>query len=160
MKILSLAVAALFTVQCLTFADEASHRAAALELIELSKTRETMRIGFVSAVEPNIDALAKAGLAPTAVDEVRTAVSEWFDREIKFEEMQPKFVEIYMKEFSEPELQEILAFYKTPAGGKMLEKMPSILEQASVIGQEHVAGKKDALQKQIEAVLAKHLKAK
>lgn len=50
-------------------------------------------------------------------------------------DLQPRFVEItnevallYAQNFSEQELKEILAFYKTPAGQKLLKTQPKVID--------------------------------
>ena len=50
-------------------------------------------------------------------------------------ELQPRFSELnnevailYAKNFTEQELKEILAFYKTPTGQKLLQKQPGVID--------------------------------
>lgn len=43
---------------------------------------------------------------------------------------------IYATNFTAAELRDIEAFYRQPAGQKMLEKMPAISQQALAVGQE------------------------
>ena len=54
---------------------------------------------------------------------------------IKWEEIEPKFIEIYDKAFSEKEIKAITTFYKTPAGKTMIEKGPQIAMQSGKITQ-------------------------
>lgn len=63
-----------------------------------------------------------------------------------FDENRPKLtsmvVEIYARHFSESELRDMLAFYHTPAGGKMIQEMPGIMQETVLTGQvwgQHLA---------------------
>ena len=53
-----------------------------------------------------------------------------------YESMVDGIVTVYANNFTVQELQEIEAFYRQPIGQKMLEKMPSISQQAIALGQE------------------------
>ena len=57
-------------------------------------------------------------------------------------DLQPRFVEItnevallYAKHFTEQELKEILAFYKTPAGQKLLKNQPQVIDSSMQFAQ-------------------------
>lgn len=47
-----------------------------------------------------------------------------------------QFVRLYMDNFSEDELRQISAFYKTPVGQKSLQKLPELMQQGAAIGQQ------------------------
>ncbi|MDN3593633.1 DUF2059 domain-containing protein [Zunongwangia endophytica] len=47
-----------------------------------------------------------------------------------------KLAEIYREEFTEAEIDEILAFYDTPVGKKMVETTPKVMEKAMTVGQQ------------------------
>ncbi|MFV9482508.1 DUF2059 domain-containing protein [Christiangramia sp. ASW11-125] len=51
------------------------------------------------------------------------------------EELYKKMAVIYTEKFTEEELDEILAFYATPVGEKMVELTPDITKKAMEIGQ-------------------------
>lgn len=45
-------------------------------------------------------------------------------------------VPIYGKHFSLPELRELLAFYSTPLGQKLIREMPAVMQESTAIGGE------------------------
>ncbi|AJQ93193.1 DUF2059 domain-containing protein [Gynuella sunshinyii] len=51
--------------------------------------------------------------------------------DFSWEKMQPGFMDIYLREFSEQEIDDLLAFYSTETGQAVLKKMPEVM-QASV----------------------------
>jgi hypothetical protein len=47
-----------------------------------------------------------------------------------------EMVRLYAETFSEPELRQLIAFYKTPVGQKALQKMPELMQKGMAIGQQ------------------------
>lgn len=79
--------------------------------------------------KPNID--------PKAFDiveqEVKATINETFtDSKLLSEIMYP----IYASRFSETELQELIAFYETPLGKKLVRDMPAIAQEGMRAGQK------------------------
>lgn len=150
---------ALCIVPSVLFADEASHRKAANELIEMAGSFDAMRTAFKGAIEPMFDQMKQQGAPEAAITEIRQVVNDWFASEIKWEEMQPKITELYMQEFTESELRDIITFYQTPTGKKTLEKLPIILQKSMRIGQEYFQSKGEGLNAQIMKIVQKHKSA-
>ncbi len=62
----------------------------------------------------------------------------WWDRfleKVDYEELNRLVIPIYAQHFTIEELDAIIAFYKTPAGQSVLEKMPLVLQDSMLIGQ-------------------------
>ena len=60
--------------------------------------------------------------------------------------MKASFTEIYVKNFTEEQLDSIIAFYKTPAGVALLANMPTVNTEVSTFGKSHL----DTLQPQLK----------
>ena len=52
--------------------------------------------------------------------------------------MKPAYVDIYAENFTEPQLDDILAFYRSPTGQVLVEKLPALTAQAMQIAQSRV----------------------
>lgn len=73
----------------------------------------------------------------------------------RFSEINDEVARLYTAEFSEQELKEILAFYKSPAGQKLLEQQPKVIDNsmkfaqtwANKLSDEVVAKMRDELKK-------------
>jgi hypothetical protein len=150
---LSLLVLAL---PALAIADEASHKAAAAKLVAKMNSKETMKKGFNAMMEPMIKQLSAQGLPPAAIQEVKDAVTEWFDKEMDFEALMPKMAEMYAQEFSEAEINQLVSFYETPLGQKLLAAMPALMQKGAAISQEQLQGKQASLQKRIVEIMTKY----
>lgn len=64
-------------------------------------------------------------------DEMTTVLRE----EMSWAKMEPAVIEIYNKNFSEKEISDMLAFYKTESGQSILKKMPAVSQESMMMGQ-------------------------
>ena len=65
--------------------------------------------------------------------------SEYWDNSLKhvdYNELVQKLVPVYSKHFTEQEIVDLLKFYNTSTGKKMIEKTPTILEESMEIGRK------------------------
>jgi hypothetical protein len=60
-------------------------------------------------------------------------------KEMSWEKLKPEFVAAYAEVFSEQEMHDLAAFYKTPLGQKVLDKMPQLSAKGMQIAQKHMA---------------------
>ena len=125
-------------------ADDASKRAKAEEMVTLLHTDQ-----MVNQVSQNILKQVNAAAEKVAGDnptpDTKTKVAEFekstatkIENQVGWTGMKPAFMDIYTRTFTEPELDAILAFYKSPAGKAFLEKMPTINREASSVEQSRM----------------------
>jgi len=121
-----------------------SHQAAAKELVAALKSGELIVAGMATMVDAQVKQTPQ--LAP-----FRDVMLEWARRYITGEAALPEFVKIYAAAFTEAELRELLVFYKTPVGQKLLAQQPDLMRQGVVVG-ERLAQKYQAeLQQMMQA---------
>lgn len=122
-------------------ADDASHRAKAQQMVESLHTDRQVEQVTANILKQISQASAQvAGPSPSPENLAKLAyfqkeASRLIDAELGWKAMEPSFVDYYAKAFSEEELDVILAFYKTPAGASLIEKMPGINAQIEQLGQ-------------------------
>ncbi|MEY2485921.1 MAG: uncharacterized protein QOH39_1569 [Verrucomicrobiota bacterium] len=61
-------------------------------------------------------------------DQSRAEVLSAMNDQFSWDKMEPLYVRIYQKSFTQAELDGILAFYKTPAGQAVINKMPVVMQ--------------------------------
>ena len=61
-------------------------------------------------------------------DQSRAEVLSAMNDQFSWDKMEPMYVRIYQKSFTQAELDGILAFYKTPAGQAVINKMPVVMQ--------------------------------
>ncbi|TPE44897.1 DUF2059 domain-containing protein [Pontibacter mangrovi] len=115
-------------VSCATaFAQDAAKTNDIRELLRLTKSGE---LGM-QAIKGNMAAVRKAN--PSVPSEVWDEFEKGFSKE----DLVNMTVPIYDKHFTHQEIKDMIALYKTPLGQKMLEKMPLILQESMVKGQQY-----------------------
>lgn len=134
-------------------ADTASHRKVADELLTLVAGPETLRTGFQAVLNPTLASMKQKGATDAQLQGVQAAFNDWLEKEIIWEELKPKMIDIYAHEFSEAELKELLAFYKTPVGAKSVKRLPVVSAEAAKIAQLYAQTKQDGLQNRLNKAM-------
>jgi len=154
----ALAAAALAAPAAL-YADEASKTAKIEEMFRITKVdrlqdqvMDQMRSALGNLFDqPGVPADAKA-----ARKELEDEVWVIIKKRVSFENMKGDFVRIYSENLTEPELDSILAFYKTPGGIALLEKMPVLLKKGMEIGQAQMKDLGPEIQQAVEKFVERH----
>lgn len=107
------------------------------KMIEMSKGQMT---GMASA--PVQQALQGHALTPEIkkiVADSGEKMSALVNEAMKWEALEPVFVELYQSAMTQEEVDGIVAFYKTPAGKAMVEKMPALMRTSGQRLQQQLA---------------------
>jgi hypothetical protein len=121
-----------------------SHRQAAKELLVLAGTARSMN----TAAEAMVEAQAKAN---PAMEPYRDVMLTWMRKYVTYEALEPKLIDLYTESFTEAELRELIAFYKTPVGHKALEKLPELMQKGALMGTELAQQHTDELRTMLQA---------
>lgn len=121
-----------------------SHERAAAELVEVLNLQKV----FTDAIEEQlkIQLAAKPELAPYA-----GVMREFFARYMSWEKVKPRFASLYADAFTEEELHEMLAFFRTKTGQKMASMAADLMKKGSSMGVQLVQENEDALRQMILA---------
>lgn len=119
-----------------------SHKAAAAELLEAMGAAE------MSVRAATAHAEAKLQDNPL-MEPYRDLLMTWIEKALSWERLRPRMIDIYAEAYTESELRELIAFYKTPIGRKTLEKMPILTEKGAQAGQELIAEQQAELQQML-----------
>lgn len=113
---------------------EASHRETALELVEIVTKNiydETLSL-LENMIQQQLAEEFK-DLPPekrAAADAVQSETIEWLREFFSWERIRELYAGIYMEVFTEEEMRELIAFYQTPLGQKVLAKTPELVEKS------------------------------
>jgi hypothetical protein len=127
-------------------ADADSHRAAVLELMELTGVPE--RVPQVSA---QVIALQLQNVP--LLDQFRPVVEAWMRRYFSWEAVGSRYVDLYVSLFTEQEIQDMLAFYRTSTGRKAVQLMPVLMAKGGEIALEQFRAHQADLQAMIQSQL-------
>jgi hypothetical protein len=59
---------------------------------------------------------------------------QWLTKYMTWDAMAPELTKLYLANYTEGELKELAAFYKSPVGQKTLTKMPELMQETAMIG--------------------------
>lgn len=115
------------------------------ELIEVAQVRQQMEtmFGFMEQqMSGQFSKKLRAGLASDATEDqleeikqVEKKLMQVMREEMSWERMQPIYIKIYQNNFSQEEVDGLVAFYRTPVGQSALKKMPQVMQSAMQVTQ-------------------------
>lgn len=113
-------------------ADDAGRLAQAKEIIVLAHTTDNMRKLFPTFLSQMKPMLMRQGADEKTAVEFSKRFAERLDKDLdKFVDLA---AQVYAREFSEEDLANLIAFYKSPTGQKMVEKQPVIAQFMATVG--------------------------
>jgi hypothetical protein len=125
-------------------ADEASHRKAVESLFALMEME--------SLLGQSIDQmLAMQVQQNQALVPYQAQMKAFLGKYMSWASIKEDMAKIYMTEFSESELNELVKFYQTPVGKKAVRRMPALMAKGAEIGQKRVQEHLPELQAAIAA---------
>jgi hypothetical protein len=144
LTVLTLLVLALFPLGVWATGPEESHRQAAKELLQTMDLEHTMLSGANAVLDAQ--AQSNPALAP-----YRDVIQKWMGKYLTWDTVGQRMIDLYTQEFTEAELRDIIAFYKTSTGKKALTRMPALLQQGMELGMEIAQQHKTELEEMIKA---------
>ena len=121
-----------------------SHDQAARELIQVLDMEKQHESSFETM-------LAGVGGTNPAMAEVHGLFMDFFKEFMSWKVLEPEFVRIYREAFSEADLRELTAFYKSPIGRKYSAAAPQLMKQSVAVSQKLMQQHMPELQRRIEA---------
>lgn len=156
MKLILRTIPALCLLFCgsALYADEASRLAKASEYLRLAKIDQALQQSM-----KQIDTQIRSGflqqtigLRTSPTDEAEAnamldRLNKVMHEALSWEKLEPQFAKLYASEFTDEELDGIVAFYKTPAGQALAGKSIGLMPKASAISQNALAAVAPEIQK-------------
>jgi hypothetical protein len=152
-----LIVAFLFTLPAV--ASEESHMTAAKKMVEAANLDKMLQEMYQQINDVIIRNLVNKD---ACLESIRTPLTELLSRYdhkiLNADIVKTEIQKIYKQEFTEEEINSIVAFYQTPAGKKALEKAPLLATKGIEIAQKEINKSKsngvmDELQKEVNTLI-------
>jgi uncharacterized protein len=132
-----LALASVFVLCHVLYADEAAHHQLAEELLismGVDKNLPAMREMMVNTlVPPMIQGQLRDD--PLRAQRVIAKISEVFARDFTWDGLKKDYIGLYAQMFTEDELKTLAEFFNSPVGKKYVEKGPEVARKSMEIGQ-------------------------
>jgi len=137
-------------------ADEASKRAKAEEVLQLLHTDRVSEqiMGNIMKQAATIpQQVFGANVPPESqakFDALQQKLKETMNVQIGWKALQPQYIDLYAKTYSEPELDGIITFYKSPTGQAMIARSPELAAQSAQIVQARMTTLQPQLRQLVE----------
>ena len=121
-------------------ADNASHLQQVETLFRLTQME--------TKIQESVDSVVQLQLRqnPQLAQHEKT-IHDFFTKQIGWDALENDITEMYMKTFTEKELEEINAFYITPAGQKVITVLPQLVQQRNQLAMQRIQQNIGELQK-------------
>jgi uncharacterized protein len=143
MRTSCLAVVALLMAAAPVTRNDRTHRQAAEELFKVMSIDKQME----NAMDQTMTMQIK--MQPALVP-YKGVMRKFFAKHISYAALKDDLIKIYTEEFTEEELRQVVAFYRTPAGKKLVEKSPALLGKCMQLSANRVTKHEDELKQMIE----------
>jgi hypothetical protein len=138
-------------------AKEDPQRAAVEELLVLIKQDQ-----LIEQMYPQIKYLAMQQLQQAELPAEQTPLIEKYldklftvmQEEMSWDKIKDELVELYMSVYTEQEIRDLITFYRSSTGQKMIAKMPLLIEQSIAITQKHTQAMMPKIQQVIQEMIA------
>jgi hypothetical protein len=119
----------------------------------LGLMRQSMDQLMKQSVSEAVGARGLTDRQKRSIDAVFEGFSKTMHDELAWEKMRPFYAEIYKETFTAEEIDGVVAFYKSPAGVALLEKQPLVLQKATTMVRERMAGWSEKLRVEVQRAL-------
>jgi hypothetical protein len=139
-----LIIACLFlTLPLLVFADEGSKRKNIEDLLILTNAKSSIDTIY-SQMDEMLQRIAEqVGKNPKDKEifkKYNAKIIEAMKKEVNWQKMKEHMVNIYMKHYTEKEINDMLAFYKSETGRSMVRKTPEVMKDTMLASQSMIKG--------------------
>ncbi len=131
-----------FTVYLSAYAD-ASKRESVEALLEITQANAMMDNMYAQMDQMFVGMGQQLGIKPSEqplFEEYMQNVVAAMRQEMSWEKMEEPIIDVYLKHYTEEEIQDMLAFYRTDTGRAMVEKMPQVMNESMMVTQQMLRG--------------------
>lgn len=118
---------------------DASKRESVEALLELTQADAMMDNMYAQMDQMFVGMGQQLGIKPSEqplFEEYMQNVVAAMREEMSWEKMEDPMIDIYLKHYTEEEIQDMLAFYRSDTGRSMVEKMPQVMNESMVVAQQ------------------------
>lgn len=138
-KIVLAAFVTLLSINVLANAPSGQSISELLTITESKKLLESSTAQYDAMLESAVtQALKGQEMTPEvqhAINNMQQKTLSLIKQEMSWESMEPLFIDIYKKSFSQEEIDGMLAFYRSDAGQAVVRKMPAVMQHTMQVMQ-------------------------
>jgi len=162
---ITLLLALLVCTGSVAHADDAAKLAKAEEYFKLAKMDELIAQLMNQVIEQSKSGMMQQIMGVKVSPEDQQRLDEFTDKVVKiisgamsWDKLEPQYAKLYAEAYTEEQLDDIVAFYKSPTGQAMVEKNPTLIKKANAIVQKQMAEVTPEVQKLMQDFIADTVK--
>ena len=117
-----------------------------MRLMKVDQTMQSMQGQVRGMMEQQFETYATCDAAQPVIREFSSEVTDELMSQLTDESLKVDIAAIYADVFTTEELQGIIDFYRSPLGGKMIERMPDLMQRSMQITQSRMKAMMPELQ--------------
>ncbi len=98
-----------------------------------------MKTGMEQGLQQSLHGHELNAAQKAAIEKFKERLSSTMKDELSFAKMQDIYLQAYRETFTQEEVNSITAFYSSPAGKTVVEKIPVAMQRAGALMQERIA---------------------
>ncbi len=114
----------------------------------------TIRQGAASSIAQQSGGQPMTAAQQASLDRLIVRMTDLLTKNLRWEDLEPDYVRLYVDTFDQDEIDGMIAFYRTPTGQALIAKMPIVLQKSIALSQSRM----QALMPQIMALVAEETK--
>ena len=127
-------------------AADAAHRASVQQLMTVMRVREMTEGNIENMLAAQLRQMPQ--LAPYA-----GILRDFYREQMDWKVLEPEFTRVYLEVFSEPEVRELIGFYQTPLGQKLLTRMPALMAKSNELSTRRIQAAMPQLMERLQAAM-------
>jgi hypothetical protein len=127
-------------------AQEKTRQELAEELMTLTNAKQNIEQSFAQIKQMMVSQIQKmatpAGEAGAAKEKLAQEMNQMMDligKELSWDNMKDDYINLWADVYTDQELKDIIAFYKTPSGQAMVKKQPELMKRSMEVSQKVMA---------------------
>lgn len=126
------------------------------KLLVTMKVDEQMLGGFESML-PIVNQLAdNLRLNDEETVELKNIYRNWFNNDLDREGLKRQIAVVYAQTFTVDEMEDVIRFFESPTGKKLVEKSPSLTQKGAQLGMNEAQNKQHLLLEKLTPFIEKH----
>lgn len=125
---------------------DSASRAVVQHLMQVTHVREMMEQSSEAILNSQLQQMPQ--LVPYA-----GTLREFYHEQMNWAVLEPEYTRLYLDVFSEHELRELVAFYETELGQKLIAKMPLLMTRSSELATKRVQAAMPQLMQRLQAAM-------
>lgn len=153
-KVIALVLSLMFVGYAHAYSD--SQIETAEKLLVTMKVDEQMLGGFESML-PIVNQLAdNLRLNDEETVELKNIYRNWFNNDLDREGLKRQIAVVYAQTFTVDEMEDVISFFESPTGKKLVEKSPSLTQKGAQLGMNEAQNKQHLLLEKLTPFIEKH----